>query len=211
MFTGIITATGTIQDLHTRGNYRVLEIEPSPSWRDLVAGESIAIDGACLTVTRFHGGRFTVEASQETVTRTILRGYQTGTRVNLERAMQVGDRLGGHLVSGHVDTRGQVKSVRQVGESREMTIAFPSEDDALVVEKGSIAINGVSLTINEVGSGYGTVNVIPFTWEQTTVSLLRSGMDVNLEFDLIGKYILRQSAVTARASLTMEKLRSSGW
>ncbi|RKX25378.1 MAG: riboflavin synthase, partial [Candidatus Zixiibacteriota bacterium] len=154
MFTGLIETTGTIEKLTSRGDYTVMTIASSFPHDELVIGESISCDGACLTVIEKAIGGFVVEASHETTARTVLSQYRVGARLNLERALKVGSRLGGHFVSGHVDTVGVVDYIKLVGESIELAVRFDSEFDAWVIEKGSIAINGVSLTINRTSSGW---------------------------------------------------------
>jgi riboflavin synthase len=152
-----------------------------------------------------------VEASAETAARTTVGGYRTGSRVNLERALKVGDRLGGHIVTGHVDEVGTVSSVRTVGRSLELAVGFDRARDRLVIEKGSVALNGVSLTVNRVRSGWLSVNVIPHTAAETTIRDLREGDGINVEFDCVGKYILRSQGMHSGAPLTVKKLRESGW
>jgi riboflavin synthase len=179
---------------------------------EITVGESIACDGACLTVTDIGSATFTVEASQETAARTIVGTYQSGSRLNLERAMRVGDRLGGHLVAGHVDDVGVVDYARDVGESIEVAVTFDRKFDPLVIDKGSIAINGVSLTVNRQREGWLSVNIIPHTAVATTIAAWRSGARVNLEFDMIGKYILKsQMTQQHKGSVTVDKLLNSGW
>lgn len=211
MFTGLIETVGTLRDLRARDNYLVFTIESSLPSRELRIGESIACDGACLTVVGIGDGSFTVEGSQETVARTIAGAYAPGSLINLERALQVGSRLGGHMVSGHVDDTGIVEHLRPVGESLELALHFDPEFDPLVIEKGSIAINGVSLTVNQTRPGRLSVNLIPHTANATTLRDLTPGRRVNLEFDLIGKYVLKAAGHTGRKGLTIDKLLESGW
>jgi riboflavin synthase len=211
MFTGIIESVGTLLDMASRGNYRVLTIRSSLASQQLQAGESISCDGACLTVVGFTDEVFTVEASQETTARTILSGYRVGDRINLERALRADSRLGGHFVSGHVDDVGQVNSVVPVGESIEIGMGFDPEFDRLVVEKGSIAVSGISLTVNRVQSGWFSVNIIPYTQKDTTITQFRPGSRVNLEFDLIGKYVIKMQSSRSESGLTKSKLIDSGW
>ncbi len=191
MFTGLVHGLGTIAEMHTRENYLVLNIS-YPSWQgELEIGESIACDGACLTVVAIKGDTFTVELSQETIARTIVANYDKESRINLERALQLSDRLMGHFVSGHIDTVARISSRHMIGESLELVLAYPSAFDKLVIAKGSIAINGVSLTVNEVSSGSCSVNLIPHTQGITNLKQLQVGSPVNIEFDLIGKYVAR--------------------
>jgi riboflavin synthase len=211
MFTGIIETVGTLERVEDRDNYRILSIRSDLPTDEIVLGESIACDGACLTVTDTTRNAFAVEASQETVARTIVEGYRQGSRIHLERGLKVGSRLGGHFVSGHVDDRGEIDSSRMIGQSREIAVRFDSRFDPLVIEKGSIAINGVSLTINEVRSGWMSVNIIPYTLDETTLGDLAPGHRVNLEFDLIGKYVLKSGLLKEKKTLTIDKLIESGW
>ncbi len=211
MFTGIIETTGTVAAVESRGNYRVLSITAPTVTDGLHVGDSIACDGACLTVVSFNSKTFVVEASQETVGTTVLAGYRVGSKVNLERALKVGDRLGGHFVSGHVDGTGRVDRIRNIGESVELALTFDTGFDELVVDKGSVAINGISLTVNTVRSGWLSVNLIPHTVKVTSLGTLSPGDVVNLEFDIIGKYVIKVTGKTPRERLTKEKLRESGW
>ena len=211
MFTGLIETVGTLSESRQRGNYRVLRISTPAPLEDVKLGESIACDGACLTVVSFDKQSFVVEASQESLRRSILADYLVGRRINLERALQMGGRLGGHLVSGHVDTVGAVDYMKQVGESWELAIRYEADYDPLVVGKGSIAINGISLTVNQCAQGWFAVNVIPLTYRETNVADLTAGGKVNLEFDLIGKYILKQTKSDKPSGLDMNKLLESGW
>ena len=211
MFTGLIEDVGTITDLGARGNYRVLTIASRLADETLKLGDSVDCDGACLTVVGINSDTFVVEASQETAARTILGTYRRGSRLNLERALQAGARLGGHFVLGHVDCTGTVEIARKVGESLEITVAFDKKYDPLVIEKGSIAINGISLTINSETPGSLTVNLIPHSVAQTTIGDFQSGQKVNLEFDLIGKYILKIHGSKQSKTLTSDILRESGW
>lgn len=210
MFTGLIEAVGTIERLTSRGNYRVLKIS-APFAGELAEGESVCCDGACLTVVSRLPREFVVEASQETAARTILSEYRVGLKINLERSLRADSRLGGHLVAGHVDTTGTVDYLRPIGESIELAVKFDTSFDPYVIEKGSIAINGVSLTINSVRSGFCSVNLIPFTVQATSLGQIRSGSRVNLEYDMIGKYVARLSANYRQSGVTLDKLRESGW
>jgi riboflavin synthase len=211
MFTGIIASVGTLVDIGERGNYRVLTIASPMAQDNLQPGESISCDGTCLTVVSFTREHFTVEASQETAARTILASYHKGDQINLERALRADSRLGGHFVSGHVDDVGRVDSITPVGESIEIGVTFDSAFDALIVDKGSIAINGISLTVNETRSGWFTVNIIPYTQKDTTIPHFKPGTRVNLEFDLIGKYVIKMQGSGSAAKLTKAKLIDSGW
>ena len=156
-------------------------------------------------------GEFTVEASQETLARTILSSYRHGSQINLERALKVGDRLGGHFVTGHIDAEGQITSITPIGESVEIGVRFDRNFGQLVVEKGSVALNGVSLTVNQRTDETLSVNVIPHTLKATTLGGLAVGSLANIEFDMLGKYLLKAAGITNSGGLKLEKLLSSGW
>lgn len=211
MFTGLVQSVGTISAIRKRGEYSVLTVATPIADDSIELGESIACDGVCLTVIDSSSGAFVVEASAESAGRTILGDYRTGARINLERAVRVGDRLGGHFVTGHVDVVGRVSSLKTVGSSLELAIDFDPQYDRLVIEKGSIAISGVSLTVNRVRSGWFNLNVIPHTARETTINDLKVGDGLNLEFDLIGKYIVKALGQRTSAPLTLEKFIESGW
>ena len=211
MFTGLIETIGTLTAIRSRGNYKILKIASAYVPREMEIGESVACDGACLTVAACHPGGIELEASQETLRKTILGGYRVGSLINLERALRVGDRLGGHFVTGHVDDTGTVDYLRRVGESLELAVKFAPVFDQLVVEKGSVVINGVSLTVNECRSQWCLVNLIPHTAANTNLNRLGPGVGVNLEFDLIGKYVMKTANDNKQHGLTIEKLKESGW
>jgi riboflavin synthase len=209
MFTGLIHGLGRITEIHKRENYLILSIS-YPNWKGrLEIGESIACDGACLTVVSFKDDCFTVELSQETLARTIANKYSKGSALNLERAMQLSDRLMGHFVSGHIDTVATIVSRQMIGESLELGISYAPTFDKLVIPKGSIAINGVSLTVNEVESGHCTVNLIPHTQTITNLKELQVGNSVNVEFDLIGKYVARFADLGV--DMRAEQIKERSW
>ncbi len=199
MFTGIISAQGRIEGLRDLGEGRVLEIsvgpDPEGSYADLVLGESIAVDGVCLTVEAqgLRGGAagFRCTAGFETLARTTLARYTHGRSVHLERALRLSDRLGGHLVTGHVDAVGTVHGRRAAGVAVELAVEIPAPWRPLLVEKGSLAVDGVSLTVAELWEKGCTLMLIPHTCAHTHLGALRRGDSVNLETDLIGKYVAR--------------------
>lgn len=196
MFTGLIQGPGKVLGVMGQGasagtRETRLEIAPETAIHEYVRGESIAVNGVCLTVESFAADRFAVYASGETMKLTNLGGLKPGMRVNLERALAMGDRLGGHLVSGHVDCLARVGEVRRIGQSRCFRLAFPEHFSTLVVPKGSVSLDGISLTVNACGQGFLEVNVIPETWRNTTISEWQTGREVNMETDLIGKYVQR--------------------
>lgn len=211
MFTGLIEAIGRVERIDHRGNYLLLTVAPDAKSFDVSDGDSVCCDGACLTVVSYATNQFTVEASQETTAKTTLGKWQVGTQLHLERSLRADSRLGGHFVTGHVDCTGVIERTKRIGESLEVAVRFDEQYNQLVVNKGSIAINGVSLTVNECGDDWLSVNLIPFTLKATTLEKLSPGDRVNLEFDILAKYIARQQAQPAKSGLTMEKLLESGW
>lgn len=194
MFTGLIQGVGRVTAITARGAERRFVIAPPFSLADCELGESIAVNGVCLTVETFDRATFSAYASAETLDKSGLDRLATGSAVNLERALAVGDRLGGHIVSGHVDCLGRVAAVTSAGESTIYRIAFPAEKGGLVVPKGSIALDGISLTINGCGPDWLEVNIIPATQAGTTISEWKTGRPINLEFDVVGKYVQRMLA-----------------
>lgn len=211
MFTGLVEDIGVIAALRTRGNYRILSIRSRLIGENLQLGESICCSGVCLTVVAFDRDLFDVEVSQETLARTTLGHCAVGNSLNLERALRADSRLGGHFVSGHIDDTGSVQSLIPVGESLVLTVTYNQQFDPLIVDKGSVAIDGVSLTVNRTSPGSLEVNLIPHTARKTTLQNLVPVAPVNLEFDLIGKYIAKTGAAHRRSPITLEKLRESGW
>lgn len=216
MFTGIIETRGKIVNVSPFGNYKRLTIKPEKTFENIVLGESVAIDGCCLTVVKYDKDSFVVEASQETLRLTIMGSYKSGSTVNLERALLPTGRLGGHIVAGHVDCFGKVAGVEKIGESVALSIRYPIEYDDYLVPKGSIAINGISLTVNEIKDDIFKANIIPFTLRETTIEKLKIGDEVNLEFDILGKYAVKLLKKTGgkakqKSNLTVDKLIESGW
>lgn len=208
MFTGLIDNTGRI--LYRGGNR--LEIETARVYPQPVRGESIAVNGCCLTVEQFEGRRIVFHTLQETLDRTNLGALPPGGGVNLERALKWGDRLGGHLVTGHIDSTGRVVSCRRRAGDVALTVAFPPELRDFLAPKGSIALDGVSLTVAELTGDTVTVCLIPVTLDDTMLRERVPSDPVNIETDLIGKYVAGQLARTrGNGSITMEKLRENGF
>ena len=190
MFTGLVEDIGTVVKADRQGDALALVVRPGAiRAAELAIGESVSHDGACLTVTATDGDTYTVLAGAETLARTTLVDARIGSELNLERALRVGDRLGGHMVAGHVDGTGVVAARRDEGANVVYTIAADAALLRYVVEKGSVAIDGISLTVNRVDREGFDVAIIPHTAEHTTFGEKHAGARVNLEVDLIGKYV----------------------
>jgi riboflavin synthase len=191
MFTGIVTDVGRVRDVRDTARDRRFEIATGFDLAGIDIGASISHSGCCLTVVEKGPGWFAVEASAETLSLTTLGGWKVGDPVNLERAAKLGDELGGHIVSGHVDGVGEVVSITPEGGSHRLRFRAPEPLHRFIAPKGSIAVDGVSLTVNEVeGQDFG-VNIIPHTWDVTTLGRLKPGSKVNLEIDVLARYVAR--------------------
>ena len=190
MFTGIITDLGRVRAVG-QGAMTRLEIETKYPTESIAIGASIACTGACLSVVEQGPGWFAVEASTATLSKTTLGSWRQGAAVNLERPLKLGDELGGHLVLGHVDGVGAIVERRQDGGSVRLTVEAPAELARFIAPKGSIAIDGVSMTVNEVSGNQFGVNVIPITQRETNLGALTMGMPVNLEIDMMARYVAR--------------------
>jgi riboflavin synthase len=191
MFTGIIEELGRVRRIEQRGENAYIVIDARIVTQGTNHGDSIAVNGVCLTALDIHDDSFAADVSRETLHRSTLGNLRPGTPVNLERSVTPETRLGGHLVQGHVDTRGQFVSVEDHGESWTVRIAFPPEIARYLVFKGSVAVEGISLTIANLADDYFEVAIIPKTWEVTNLSQLKPGDNVNLEVDVISKYVER--------------------
>ncbi|HSF59957.1 MAG TPA: riboflavin synthase [Candidatus Binatia bacterium] len=191
MFTGLIEDVGKITSLQLNKKSAVLTVETRLPLNRIEPGASIAINGACLTVVKKRRRTFTVDVSPETLDRTSLSTLGTGSLVNLERSLRLQDRLGGHLVTGHVDGLGLVEAIKQDGDFIFFSFRVPAPIGALLVTKGSVAIDGISLTVNECGRLRFSVAIIPFTLRHTNLRARRVGDKVNIETDLIGKYVYK--------------------
>ncbi|MBN2847581.1 MAG: riboflavin synthase [Coriobacteriia bacterium] len=191
MFTGLIECEGVITRADRVSGGMRLEVYSPEFGRDMAIGDSIAVDGACLTVTKFIRGAFLTDVSGETVERTTLGQLQPGAKVNLERAVRLSDRLGGHLVSGHIDAVGRLEMRQPAGKFTVYQFQAPPQVMEFVVEKGSIAVDGISLTVAKLGPGGFTAAVIPQTESTTTLKDKPIGAGVNLEADMLAKYVKR--------------------
>ncbi len=191
MFTGIIEELGQVRSVEQRGDNARLVIEARLVTEDIHEGDSIAVNGVCLTALFVNKSSFAADVSRETLDRSTLGRLGPGTPVNLERSVTPVTRLGGHLVQGHVDARGKFLGATDLGGSWTVRIAYPPEIARYLVFKGSVAVEGISLTIAELSDDYFEIAIIPKTWEVTNFSHLRPGDDVNLEADVIAKYVER--------------------
>lgn len=209
MFTGLIQRIGTVKRV-SRGAGLVLEIAADEPWeRPLEEGESVAVNGVCLTVVRRDGSRFTADVLRETESRTGLGDLAPGSKVNLERALRAGDAMGGHIVQGHVDCRGEIAAKTPRGRDFQLRVRCGRVLAAQSVLKGSVAIDGVSLTISGLGDDWLAVDLIPTTAVSTTLGSMRVGDRVNLEGDIVGKYVAK--AASGGGGLTEEALLRAGF
>ena len=217
MFTGLVMGMGRIEAADNRGAETRFRIRTLFTLTDIELGESISINGVCLTVETFDVDWFTVYASRETLSVTSLGALKVSSTVNLERAMAMGDRFGGHIVSGHVDCLAEVAEVRPAGESKIYKLTFASPNGKYVIPKGSITLDGISLTVNDCGPDWLEVNIIPETQKVTTISGWTPGTKVNMETDIIGKYVERMVAPwvadekETKPGITMEYLAKHGF
>lgn len=208
MFTGIIKATGRIESISQRdGDARLVVRSQELDWSAFTPGESIAVNGVCLTATGFVKDGFETDLSRETLAVTALEDLSAGCAVNLEPALALGERLGGHLVSGHVDCVGRVAVLRKDARSTRLDIELPSEFGRYVARKGSVCVDGVSLTINEVSGTRFGVNIIPHTAEKTIIRHYRQGTRVNIEVDLLMRYLERLVTASADADDALDRQR----
>jgi riboflavin synthase len=191
MFTGIIEELGSVRSVEERGENARIVIDAHVVTEGTNHGDSISVNGVCLTALDIHNDSFAADVSRETLLRSTLGSLKPGTPVNLERAVTAATRLGGHIVQGHVDARGEFVSVQDHGDSWTVRIAYPPEIARYLVFKGSVAVEGISLTIANLAENYFEVAIIPKTWEVTNLSHLKPGDGVNLEVDVIGKYVER--------------------
>ena len=207
MFTGIVEELGQIRKIQKGRSSAVLEIEARKVLEGTRVGDSICVSGVCLTVTSLEGGRFTADVMHETLNRSALQNARSGSLVNLERAMAADGRFGGHIVAGHVDGTGRIRGIERDDNAVWYTIEAGDEILRYVVEKGSIAIDGISLTVARVGEGWFSISAIPHTIRETTLQAKHQGDLVNLENDVIGKYVEKLLGLAPAGGQTGEKSR----
>ncbi|MCL1982323.1 MAG: riboflavin synthase [Clostridiales bacterium] len=215
MFTGIIEETGTVQGKKRGANFSALTISGDLIFGDLKIGDSVAVSGVCLTVSGLAGKTFTADVMHETLARSAIGSLKTGSKVNLERAMPADGRFGGHIVSGHVDGTGTIAEVKTDGNAVLYKIKAPGHVMRYIVEKGSVAVDGISLTVTETAQGWFVVSVIPHTSKVTALAGKPAGGEVNLECDIIGKYVEKfmshELMEKPESGITMEFLTKFGY
>ena len=190
MFTGIVEATATVENIETKGT-SVHFTMSCPFTDELKIDQSLSHNGCCLTIEKIENQRYGVTAIQETLEKTNLGSWKIGTKVNLERCVLMNGRLDGHIVQGHVDQTGTIKSIENLNGSHYITITYTEKDGFTTVPQGSITVDGISLTVAHSGENEFSVAIIPYTWEHTNLNNLEIGDKVNLEFDIIGKYVAK--------------------
>ncbi len=212
MFTGIIKAIGKVAKMEQQGGDLRLTITSADlPWKEFAVGESIAINGVCLTAVEFLSNGFVADVSVETSKVTALANLVEGSKLNLEPSVALGERLGGHLVSGHVDCVGQIKTRETDARSVKLVVGIPAEYSRYIARKGSVCIDGVSLTVNEVSDNTFSVNIIPHTADATIIGDYRSGTEVNIEVDLLARYVERLLANSDDSPITEKYLRAHGY
>lgn len=216
MFTGIIQEVGTLKRKVKASDKYKLIIEAKDFLDDVSIGDSIAVNGVCLTVVKFNSNTFTVDVMPETVKATNIDDVHNGAHLNLEKSLQPYNFMGGHIVSGHVDGTGRIKSIKKEKNSRLIDIKVSEETAKYIVDKGSIALNGISLTIAELKDNSFTVSIIPETWDSTNFQYLKSGDRLNVEVDIVGKYVdklmnEKQEEKEKKEKITKDLLRENGF
>ena len=211
MFTGIVKELGIVRGFNRAASVYTLDVASAAVSKDLAVGDSVSVNGVCLTLVSKSGGVLSFDVVEESVRRTALETLKIADKVNLEDSLRCGGPLGGHFVQGHVDCIGKVKKVENSGKEFILTVEIPSEFGHLIVEKGSVAIDGISLTVGEVGRGHFSVYIIPHTLKVTNLGARRAGDKVNIEFDIIGKYLARFRELDGETRITERFLKENGF
>lgn len=211
MFTGLVEEIGSVKQVKSLSGGIEITVNALKVLEGLQIGDSININGACQTVTEFDKGSFKVTAVEETLKKTNLGRLKPGSRVNLERSLTLNKRLGGHFVMGHVDTVGKILSIKKLATSYLLEVSYPKEFSKYIINVGAIAIEGISLTIAEFTGRSLTVSLIPHTWTATNLSDKAQGMEVNLEFDVLGKYVARILSKDEASGITEEWIKQNGF
>jgi riboflavin synthase len=211
MFTGIIEEIGTIKSVTANAEGKRFRITACKVLEDLHIGDSIAVDGVCLTAEEFGPDYFDAQAVGETLSRSTLNGIQRGDKVNLERAMAAGGRFGGHFVQGHVDAVATITSLKNTGNSAELGLTIPDSIQKYIVEKGSLTVNGVSLTVASVEGNEVRIALIPATLKNTTLGFKKAGETLNVEVDVLAKYIEKMLGQDKKEPLTFERVKNWGF
>lgn len=207
MFTGIIEEIGTVKSISTDK----ITINCSKVLKESKLGDSIAVNGVCLTITDIISDGFTADISPETLKVTNLSDINSGDIVNLERALTLSSRLGGHIVSGHIDTVGKVSKLSKFNDFYELTVNFSEEYSKYIIKKGSITVNGISFTIAECGKDFVTIAVIPHTFDMTVLKEVKTGCNVNLEFDILAKYVEKNLSSSNNSNISLDFLAQNGF
>lgn len=217
MFTGIVQGLGKVEAIEEKGGGLRIGVRPLFEFENPSIGESISVDGVCLTLVQWRDSTLYMDVSHESLNRSTLGEIRRGSLVNLERALKVGDRLGGHFVMGHVDSVGKILEIKRVERSHVVKVQIDPSLSCYVVEKGSIAIDGISLTVNRCGTGWVETNIVPHTFEVTSLRFKGPGSKVNIEVDILGKYVysiltsLNQRDLNRKEGISLEKLKEYGW
>lgn len=213
MFTGIIQGLGTLKSITSYNEGRIISIETDVDLKETLIGDSIAVNGVCLTVIELKGSIFKIDMAPETVERTVFKKAVAGTIVNIEKALRLSDRLNGHIVSGHIDGTGIITAIKKRSNAVIFTFKVPSVIGQDIVEKGSVAVDGISLTVNICSENFFEVSIIPHTAEITTMGIRKIGDNVNIETDVIGKYIKQflKNGILNKKDISKELLYKQGF
>jgi riboflavin synthase len=212
MFTGLIESVGRVTACERRGAASVLSVSTTLPLAEISIGDSVAVNGVCLTVTAKRESTLSFDVSPESLVSTAIGKLRSGHSVNLERALRLGDRMGGHIVTGHIDCIGRLALMNEISGNHVLEFSLPADHARYLVAKGSVAINGISLTVNTVTDAGFTVNIIPLTRTSTTLSALKAGDVVNIETDIIGKYVERLAQPWSKSGgLSMSTLAENGF